>query len=1175
MRECVGVAAAFALASWPADAWALPSPFALLFFADLVAQFALVALVLVPMLGAQTRIRVLATLRRKWWRFAIAGALMVVTSAVVTIITPAVPRIPVEQRTFEERLAQCQPADAETAAAAGVEEGAYLIDVRPPMAFNAYHILESCNLSLDELFNAPEVHRQIHDTGAPVYPLTDRPFTNEPLYEMGYVPMPWMDVRSHDGGVKSVYMPNDRSMGWGPRQEVVVDITGDPVSIQLGPMWFMGQYTAPASGVPNWHEVSPGTVPWAVARGAVLLDVREIDSGHPGAFFINPADSRLDAILRHTGPFDEAVFLCDYPAECLNAESIAAEMLERGMHPLGYVRIANTVRMPSRWLGDVETVPRTALLTLLFVALGACGVRLAFRALSRQRESIVGPFAAVAVGFAAWPVVYYTPMPAESVTWLTYMSDVRELGVVWLPAVILPPLLIGLIWQVEHTQGRGSWRARIGICLAVLATVGLNAGRLDGIRMHLLGITALAVAALAPVVMDAIALAFARRRAETSTSPSVHALSAVEFVASAGPKSRRLAEALAAGIPVPRSAVLLAQPGDAAGLNTSLSRALVRRLGPGPYVVRSTAEQEDQAGALQAGRFLSVTDVGAPDLLSAAKRVLEDYVAKGADPQRRAAVLIQPQRSGDWAGVALREPAARGGGLLVEAAPGVNFGVTDGTGDVATAHAGLRSRGWTYGALEGWKSPSSLMGVAEHAEALLGARPDIEWTATGGRVTLLQMRPAPAGAEAVGPYVDILEQVQGLKWLRGRGDRVVLSAEELAEFSDASQVTTDLLTELWARTDTRRAAFKLLGLPSAPQPANPPLLRVYGQLFENRVIAKPLHQLWNGTWGRTVWALSRYRPRRRLRQVAERLQTPPELVSPPAEQTVATAAVHALACRAALLRALEPALAIATIGQLVPKLSRASANDGKEFDPLMRDLAAGVVGEALAANHPHRAIPDLAIELPRLGDDRAPTVDVLPAPPPLDASWSTLRSAARVHASFAAAQLRAALLALGEAAGRDDVFDWIVEDFEGAASGTLPSDRTPPEAPPVALPSVFTLDGLEAAASAGAPVADGAGQTVSWVGTPRQLRGTVTLVPDAAAEGVIVVLPNASPAAVAAVPRDAVMLVPVGSGLCHGALIARERNMTALFGCSDCRNLSEGDQVVVETDGSVTVVAPA
>lgn len=230
-----------------------------------------------------------------------------------------------------------------------------------------------------------------------------------------------------------------------------------------------------------------------------------------------------------------------------------------------------------------------------------------------------------------------------------------------------------------------------------------------------------------------------------------------------GGKAAGLADAMAAGHPVP-DAVVITTSQIAAWVDGDVARsdaaALLASLG-GRVAVRSSAVAEDGAGASFAGQYESVLDVTDADALQAAVRrcvasAAATHVAgyaehAHADGATRTAVLVQRMLAPDAAGVAFSlDPVTGADHVVVEAVAGVadtllagevtgeRWEVADGATRVGAAEEpGSRRVLDEAGA-------AAVAALCRSVAASMGGPADIEWAREDGQVLLLQARPITA-----------------------------------------------------------------------------------------------------------------------------------------------------------------------------------------------------------------------------------------------------------------------------------------------------------------------------------------------------------------------------------------------------------------------------------------------
>ncbi len=201
--------------------------------------------------------------------------------------------------------------------------------------------------------------------------------------------------------------------------------------------------------------------------------------------------------------------------------------------------------------------------------------------------------------------------------------------------------------------------------------------------------------------------------------------------------------------------------------------AAFEELGRGKtLVVRSSAPKEDSARASFAGLHESYVGVkGEPELLDAVRLVWASLWSDaallyqhelGLDPLHSAmAVVVQELVAEDISGVAFgadpRNPAADRS--IIEAVPGLCRDLVDGvldpdrwilkrsTGEVIEMQAGKRKEDNAPRPLLSTRDVKRIYQTLHGIEQLFGWHPDIEWTGSGDRFTLLQARPITTAGE--------------------------------------------------------------------------------------------------------------------------------------------------------------------------------------------------------------------------------------------------------------------------------------------------------------------------------------------------------------------------------------------------------------------------------------------
>ncbi len=740
----------------PRPALALPNPFVLVFFIDLLLQVTIVLILVFTAGFAWVRLRMYLLFPS----VAVRTLLLVVMLGSFSVLTMTMVDVPTLSRPptadFNKRLRSCKPLSADLAAKLSLPEGAVVVDPRPSAAFASYRLRGSCNFSRDEMLTSDPVRRLLRNARGGVLLVYDNDLSLSVFFE-DHVPCD-INLEALAGGLRRYYKNVDGASGCGGLGEVpnlVVDQEDEPVNIQLGPLWTLGAYRSFMAPGARWRRLPSAAVPWALDRGIPVVDLRFQREDTDKLLSVPPWDAYLSTLDKVAGEeIDEVILICDDPPVCLAAEALAFQLAERGGSPYGYVLsyedgsalATGSYLSPecSKWV-----VP----LVLLFIlvcspALVILMVWVGRKFVARPRLSIAfkaaGPLVGIAVALPVGPLATLLTNELNHVGWATLdLIDVRRFGLGWIVAV-LPVLYVVATYLVERRLERRSWTFRIALLLTLLAIIPfVRAGYL-----RLLTLAAVSTAMIGQLIMQVITRIRHRSNARRGDgTPRLVPLEVVGGVAAAGSKAQLLAEAHKDGMRVPAGLVLLTGVrAYLAGPSHAVLRRVSEFLGPGPLVVRSTAPDEDVAGSLTAGRYLSFHDISAEGVDEAVRKVLGDYLEKGVDGEREVGVIIQRQVQGNWAGVAVREPACSGSGILVEVCRGENFEVTEGRGAELRDRIGRFSRSWLLGHLDDRKLPARLMlEIFERLESRIGGPAQIEFSYDKRSIYVLQVRSAPEG----------------------------------------------------------------------------------------------------------------------------------------------------------------------------------------------------------------------------------------------------------------------------------------------------------------------------------------------------------------------------------------------------------------------------------------------
>ena len=241
-------------------------------------------------------------------------------------------------------------------------------------------------------------------------------------------------------------------------------------------------------------------------------------------------------------------------------------------------------------------------------------------------------------------------------------------------------------------------------------------------------------------------------------------------LAEVGAKAKHLAEALAAGHPVPPGVVL-----PCGALTGGVTEEVVeaawegaRSLGDGPLAVRSSGVAEDGVEHSFAGQFLTVLNVQGREELaeslrachaSAASDQVRSYGRNGAQP---IALLVQRQVEAACAGVAFSANPVTGARdeVVINAVPGLGDRLVNGEvtpeevmvrGDKVERGGGSgagggprRSAGEPAGHILDDARAREVARAVRSLEAGFGAPQDVEWAFDGHGLAILQSRPITA-----------------------------------------------------------------------------------------------------------------------------------------------------------------------------------------------------------------------------------------------------------------------------------------------------------------------------------------------------------------------------------------------------------------------------------------------
>lgn len=217
-----------------------------------------------------------------------------------------------------------------------------------------------------------------------------------------------------------------------------------------------------------------------------------------------------------------------------------------------------------------------------------------------------------------------------------------------------------------------------------------------------------------------------------------------------GGKAHGLRAAIAAGLPVPATAVWNA---DSSVDPDQLADELRRVIGPPPYFVRSSFAEEDGEGCSFAGQGLSRGHLWPGEVSAAVEAVRASWASPAAAAYRRrmgmaeeagGAVLIQREVLPLWSGVLFtRAPGAVGGWARIEAQRGYGEAIVSGRAQpvaVEFAHAADRTLNPSPSVpASAWRALRRLL---PRLEGVAGGAADVEWVLDSrDKIWIVQVRP--------------------------------------------------------------------------------------------------------------------------------------------------------------------------------------------------------------------------------------------------------------------------------------------------------------------------------------------------------------------------------------------------------------------------------------------------
>lgn len=817
----------------------------------------------------------------------------------------------------------------------------------------------------------------------------------------------------------------------------------------------------------------------------------------------------------------------------------------------------------------------------------------------------------------------------ESFLW---MDLLREPDPLKLLAPAIAATACALTWRLMvGTEMHRLLRGALGVLAGVLM-LWMSWDLSAAISLYLLASMALLWLQQRPWRERAVRLRgwWAARKAQMQAR-AVHAV-ALEDCAQAstvGNKAWRQGQMRLAGLPVPAGWVWPAQDQDTDGAQV-LAELLALGLDPqARYAVRSSGIAEDSATQSFAGVFRSELQVPFAEVPAAMVRVRASYHA-AAGTAHSGGVIVQTMVNAEYAGVLFTRDPGNACAMLIEWVDGLGEALASGRATPSALRVG-RVSGLAIDA-DTKACPldmAPLVQLAQTIEALFGSPQDMEWAFAQGRFFILQARDIVALPQSTDVAPDahtLIEQERArllglLAFSAATPDAPALVQTDMtADLPRPTPLSLSLMQRLRGDGGSTDRAFERLGLAWQMGPHGTAQVQsAFGQTYVLQALAQlpPMGVLASFYLSRSAAAIEArlrdeflpgHQEAMRWRAVMD-LQAldDAELVS--ALQTWIRQFVEVHYVEADVINIAAEFYARAS--------AKALAAKGMSSAHMASSTVAPVAAPTLAT-HGHRAVHDWELSEPRYGEDPAAFAQHFGAVAPsqvvaapaagtgrrlLDSSLERAQRFARLkeeakHALLREwAQLRRLLMVLDQRLAWDGLVFYLelaeLPALLGPGRDTLRLRAQQRRAQAqvfsaVVLGSSLSVRELETRTDwlhAPAPLAStaqafsvlkglrvsGRQEVTAAVRVLRHADDLVHLQP-----GEIAVVGLADPVWLGAFDRASGLVSEVGGWLAHLAILAREKNLPAVFGVPQAtQQLRSGDVVTLGVDGSVCVVQRA
>ncbi|MFW8596118.1 PEP/pyruvate-binding domain-containing protein [Cribrihabitans neustonicus] len=811
-----------------------------------------------------------------------------------------------------------------------------------------------------------------------------------------------------------------------------------------------------------------------------------------------------------------------------------------------------------------------------------------------------------------------------------------------LPALFCALAAVYLLWAVAKSRRQKQLWMGLGLpaLFAMVFSLSAAANAYLCFSLSLLLVQRAYVTGLHRKLSDVLA-SRAKKRKLAKLPRGVIPMGCSEELAGAGNKALRLSVMKNAGLPVPGGVILRA---DAIADYTAMSTAqkedfalrIFRMAGGKPVAVRSSASNEDGAGQSFAGVFDSVLDVTGETMRSALDEVVESFTSARAasyagesEGAGQGNIVVQEMVPAEYAGVMFTQDPMAPGMRMIEYVEGCGEDLVSGRVTPTSLRFGRYTGLPAAEDQDQTLDMAPLLALGKRIEEIFGCPQDVEWAYAEGRFQIVQSRDITTlslGSDA--------ERVRLAEWREvldryadaGPGD-VILEQDEMSEvLPRPTPLSFSLMSELWAPGGSVDLACRELGVPyGLPEGCDGHLVNLFGKTYADVGLKQKMTLKLSAAKAKQMRKQARPMTARFRSNVIPALRDKlaiwqaVDYAALPQDKLVETiGTLKEMFIRDIYLEAEKiNILAGFTMGEA----STAAAGDTALRAHLMHaelpnapsSLLASCQGKDAMAKAMrlmgHRAIFDYELSIPRyreapallepLLEDKLVPIGAVPTPANLpeeldDAiaiaiAFQDLKEQAKHEALRVVAELRRAVLALGEQSGLGDLVfqlsfsEMLAGDWCAPAElRALAEERARTEAlrKPSAPSGVsLTLRDCELL-SLGAQVedADGAFGGTCVAGSGR-VTGRVFWMEDESRidpaafedfrDGDILVCRMINPAWLPHVQRSGAVLSEVGGWLSHMAIVAREKDILMLVACKGLDSLRHGATVTVGEDGLI------